>query len=161
MKKFIVQFYSKAKAYEQLITFFIGWANLETGEGEYDNALKVLKEASKYGMKLHDYNDTEINGRMKEIEMFIQAQHCASSDTSKSRLICTELVDGKRWGSVHPGDCYALLVQLAQDSESAYEVIEKMVQQDIDPTDYIEAGSVVNIYSSVGKVWGESEDVQE
>jgi hypothetical protein len=111
-----------------------------------------LNEASKYGVKIA-YDETEVQGRIKEIEAFIQAQKFSNCEIAKSRQICTALLDGERWGSVHPGDCYALLVQLAPDSKNAFEVIETMLEQNIAPAEYIEVESVIEIYSSVGKVW--------
>lgn len=80
--KNIISFYSKAKAYDNLSSFFEACANLEIDEyRDYDKALGAIKESIKHIGKStsHDREAKQSNLNYKKglVEKFIQLRDSA------------------------------------------------------------------------------------
>ena len=66
--KSILQFYSKAKAFEQIVGFMIKWCDIEASRGEYERAMKVLKEATNnYGSRIQPHQYHQLQCKKGEI----------------------------------------------------------------------------------------------
>ncbi|RYY36123.1 aminotransferase class V-fold PLP-dependent enzyme [archaeon] len=96
--KSIVEFYSKAKAWEQLANFFTTAAGFEIDEyRNYDKALAALKEALKQAARIvtdiREARVAALTGRIAIIERFLQAKRLMKSDVKAAVDECLALLD--------------------------------------------------------------------
>ena len=156
MKKAMVQFYTKAKAYEQLASLLNAWSDSEAVEGDYERAIRWLHEAKKYGQKAEQWESSQqsmqIERKIKSTNSFLSAREISSSDPAQARTICIKLLDDVD-GSVQPGDCYALLLELETDCMKAYEYIKAMSAKGIAPEEYIDEETIVSICKGANRDW--------
>ena len=117
MKK-IVEFYLKAKAYEQLSSFYDAYAQVEIDEyRDYDKALGALKEAAKHLGKARAAPDRDhalaaLQQRVFVVEQFTQARRLEKSNPEKMVQMCHALLEQPDVDSaIRVGDCFALLVE--------------------------------------------------
>ena len=155
----MVQFYTKAKAYVQLISLLMSWSTYEAEEGDYERARSWLIEAKKYGRKINAWDSSqesrELENNLTLIQDFVSARENPSSDPERTRGICKRLLEDPN-GPVQAGDCYALLVDLEDDSMKVYTYIQEMIASDIRPEDFFEEDFIKSIYKSVNKDWQDS-----
>lgn len=145
----MIQFYTKSKAYEQLVALLSSWSDAEAVEGDYDSALSWLLEAQKYGTRIDDWESTtyksQIGMKVDMINNFLTARKVALCNPSQAREICFQLL-AEQSECVQPGDCYALLIQLENDYAKAYKFIEIMRERGIPLDEYIEEETIISIY---------------
>jgi hypothetical protein len=156
MKKIMVQFYTKARAYEQLISLLLSWSDYETADGDYELASKWLKEAKKIGRKIDRWDSSkesrQIDEDIKSIDDFLSARENSSTDPDYARAVCMAfLKEGK--SPIQTGDCYALLLELEDDCSKAYEYIQTMTDAGIAPEEFIDEETIISIYKAVNKNW--------
>ena len=97
--KTIINFYSKAKAFESLANFYDACAQVEIDEyRDYEKALGAMKEAQRQLEKSATQNKEMKQRMMKDriaiIEKFVQAREALSqSDTQTMVTLCNQLID--------------------------------------------------------------------
>jgi len=96
--KNIQDFYTKARAYEQLSSFFEACATLEIDDfRNYEKALAALREALKHAAKiksdLRDARVASLNSRIAIVERFVNARKLAKTDMPAMVEACKALLD--------------------------------------------------------------------
>jgi len=152
MKK-IIEFYTKAKAYQQLSHFYDACSQVEIDEyRDYEKALGALKESRKFMVKA-EKPTSMLDNRIRMIETFVQAKTLVKSDPDHFLKMCYSLVDEAVDDAVRVGDIYAILVEYFYsigDQQKAYNHIVKMRQRRIVLGPYLDDGMVSDIYRACG-----------
>jgi len=159
--KSIINFYTLAKAHEQLAYFYDACAQIEIDEyRDYEKALTALKEAMKYLLKANggqqgpssDAIDA-MDQRISIVERFVEARHKIKTDPESVQTL-DDLVDAPNVeASIRVGDVFALLIEFAMSREDfgrAYECIEKMQSRGIPLGPYLDRVVVERVYQSMG-----------
>jgi intraflagellar transport protein 140 len=162
--KNIIQFYSKAKAYDKLAKFYDACAQVEIDEyRDYDKAGGALREALKYLTKANDQSDavTELQNRIHIVDKFAGIRKLAKTDPLQMVSVCEKMLDVPEIETaVRIGDIFAQLVEYytgARDFESAYRTVERMRQRGIILTPYLDHAMLSSIYSEAGQPVPETE----
>jgi intraflagellar transport protein 140 len=137
--KSIITFYTKAKAFEQLSSFYDACANVEIDEyRDYAKALGALNEAERYLSKARNTPAATkqerlavLQQRIILVERFVQARKLIKEDPSETVQICTQLLaSGKQIdNAIRVGDVFALLIEYyykINDYQKAFSLIEQM-----------------------------------
>jgi len=157
--KNIVLFYTKAKAFEQLSSFFDAFAQMEIDEyRDYEKALNALKKASEYMQKAkvpdREHQLAQYQQRIYHIEQFVMARSAAKDDPSSMVRICHALLEQPDVeAALRVGDCYALLVEFYHGQgnyDAAYRLIESMRARQIVLHPYLEQDMIEEIHNRVG-----------
>merc|ERR1719453_1718019 len=157
--KAIINFYTKAKAFEQLSGFYDACAQVEIDEyRDYEKALGALKEAVKYMIKAKVANKEEqlasLHQRIQLVEIFVQARRLVKTDPAEMVKICHQLLDRPDVETaIRVGDGFALLIEFyyaQRNFEQAYRLIEKMRERHIILNPYLDQDMINNIYQAVG-----------
>ncbi|KAI9222008.1 hypothetical protein BC828DRAFT_404419 [Blastocladiella britannica] len=115
--KHIVTFYTKAKAFDHLSSFFETCAQIEVDEySSYEKALGALKEAYKCTTKsmqpTKEARMLLLDRKMEFMTKFVSAQQAAKQSVEQTLQICAALLnDPDVEIAVRVGDVYALLVE--------------------------------------------------
>ncbi|KAJ3203129.1 hypothetical protein HDU82_006824 [Entophlyctis luteolus] len=114
--KAIIQFYTKARAFDSLSAFYESCCQVEIDEYQnYEKALGALKEAAKVFSKAKESESTaermhNFARRIACLETFVTAR--SSSDPNQIMGVCEQLLREKRIESaVRVGDIYALMIE--------------------------------------------------
>ena len=96
--KYIITFYSKAKAFDRLANFYETCAGVEIDEyRDYEKALSALKDASKYAQKStapdKDAKIQQLQQKVFFVEKFIQSKQLLETNPSEMIKICQQLVE--------------------------------------------------------------------
>ena len=154
-----VQFYSKAKALEQLSGFFDACAQVEIDDyRDYEKALAALKEAYEWLTKARssgkDGKAEQLRLRVQHVENFVNARKMVKTDPETTVKMCFELLDQPEVETaLRVGDVYALMVEWFHSQgqyEQAYDLITKMVARQIVLAPYLDAEMVQAICGSMG-----------
>jgi len=166
--KTIISFYTKAKALEQLSSFYDACAQVEIDEyRDYEKALGALKEAMKYMIKSKAMPEKEeklesLDKRMRLVERFVESRKLVVSNPKEMIQICTWLLDQPHVESaIRVGDVYALLIEYyfsAQEYQAAYQMIERMKGAKMILSPYLDKAMIQKIHDEVGAVYEEEED---
>jgi len=157
--KNIVVFYTKAKAFEQLSSFFDAYAQMEIDEyRDYEKALNALQKASEYISKSRsgdrERQQAQFQQRIYHIQQFVTARNAAKDDASSMVRICHALLEQPNVeAAIRVGDCYALLVEFyygQANYEASYKLIESMRSRHIVLHPYLEQDMVEDIHRRVG-----------
>ena len=160
--KAIILFYTKAKAYEQLSSFYDACAQVEIDEyREYDRAIAALKESERFLQKAKNTPAATkaekiavLQQRIVHIEQFANAKRNIKSDPDESVRVCNMLLqerDIER--AIRVGDIFALLVEFYYGNNSfsqAHEMIERMRDRNIVLNPYLDQEMVNKIYKEMG-----------
>jgi len=155
--KNIIQYYTKAKAFEQLAGFYEACAQAEIDEyRDYEKALGALKESIKYANKANnDDLGTDLQQRVYVMERFVLARRSIKTDPQESEGICLKLLDSKETeNAIRVGDCFALLIEYYHSvsrMEEAFDLMERMKSRRIVLNPYLERSMMDEICRSVGK----------
>lgn len=166
--KNIIQFYSKAKAYEKLASFFDACAQVEIDEyRDYEKAGGALREAQKYLMKAagasaeNDDRVISLQNRIAMVDHFAGVRKLAKTDPEEMVSVCEQMLSTPNVESaVRIGDIFAQLVEHYveyQDHASAYRTVERMRQRGIVLSPYLDHATLEAIYSGVGQAVPESD----
>jgi hypothetical protein len=143
------------------------WSTFEASDGEYEVAVKFLLEAEKHGSCDKQWvgsdEDKWLKRNIRLIRRLLTAQNVAASDRLKAQQLCNEILKDFLVGDlIELGDCYALLLQMENNHEKAFKLIEEMTNRGLSPEDYIEEDTIKSIYASVRMTWkGDNDDSQE
>ncbi|CAJ1392249.1 unnamed protein product [Effrenium voratum] len=157
--KNIIQFYSKAKAYDKLGAFYDACAQVEIDEyRDYDKAAGALKEALKYMTKAGGEGDERVvslTSRIALVEQFANVRQLAKSEPDEMVALCERMVAMPDIDTaVRTGDIFANLVEHFSECgnyESAYRTVERMRERNIVLSPYLDRALLEQIYSSVGQ----------
>ena len=117
LMKQIITFYRKARANEQLSSFFEACADVEIDDyRNYEKAQKAMAESVKYAKKIRtgekDARLTQIEGRQATIDRFVEARSLKESDPAKMEQMCLQLTQQRdAESSIRLGDVYSLLIE--------------------------------------------------
>ena len=159
LMKTIIFFYTKAKAWDSLATFFDTCASLEIDEyRDYEKAVYAEKEALKYQAKStspnRDQNFQSLQRKLELMELFVSARKMATSDPQEMQRICMQLLETRdSETAIRIGDLYALLVEFYysyQDLKSALHYVNAMKQRRIYLNAYLDMEMVKNIHRGMG-----------
>jgi intraflagellar transport protein 140 len=166
--KCIVNFYTKAKAFENLASFYDACSQLQVDEyRNYDNALVTLREA----LKALEKGDASISKRnhfaqrIEIAEQFVNARKMIQPGKPSLEMvqICTDLITRSRQdhadhdlieASIRVGDVFALLVEYYDklgQVENAYSLMDRMRQQNIELTFFLEQSLIERICKACGR----------
>ncbi|CAK9076435.1 unnamed protein product [Durusdinium trenchii] len=174
--KNIIQFYSKAKAWDKLAAFYDACAQVEIDEyRDYDKAAGALREALKYMTKATGEGDERVASlqqRIALVDQFANVRQMAKTEPDQMVATCEHMVEMPEIESaVRIGDIFAQLVEYygeMGDYHSAHRTVERMRQRNIVLTPYLDRSLLETIYRSVGQSLPEDaepeppqEDVEE
>jgi len=157
--KSIVSFYTKAKAFEQLASFYDACAQVEIDEyRDYEKAVGALREAlahiNKARMPGKEQKVGALQQKISHVEAFVGARKMVKSDPAQMVRLCHELLEQHDVESaIRVGDVYALMVEWyysQQQMEQAYSLIEKMRSRSIILSPYLDHEMVHAIYGAMG-----------
>jgi len=157
--KSIVQFYSKAKALEQVSAFFDACAQVEIDDyRDYEKALAALKESKEWMEKARipgkDEKVASLGSRIGHVEAFVTARKLIKTDPESAVKTCFQLLDTLEVeNALRVGDVYALMVEWfysQSEMEQAYQLIQKMVGRSIVLAPYLDQEMVSAICASMG-----------
>jgi intraflagellar transport protein 140 len=157
--KAIIQFYTKAKAFEQLAGFYDSCAQVEIDEyRDYEKAIGALKEALKYLTKVETRSAMDmtnaIEKRIMLIEKFVQARRASKKEPETMVAICEALLhEPLLEDAVRSGDCFAMLIEYYHQKgklREAYTYLQDMEERRIPIHPYIDAVVIDEIYKAAG-----------
>lgn len=158
--KNIVDFYTKAKAFEQLASFFDAYAQMEIDEyRDYEKALAALKKAAEYLGKARgpqkDDMLASLQQRVHFIAQFVDARAAAKADPPTMQRLCHALLDAgpSVEAALRLGDAYALLVEFyvgGRHFDAAFKLLQDMRQRRIVLHPYLEQDVINDIHRQVG-----------
>mmetsp|Transcript_1689 Transcript_1689/g.4984 ORF Transcript_1689/g.4984 Transcript_1689/m.4984 type:complete len:471 (-) Transcript_1689:448-1860(-) len=99
LTKKIVDFYTRAHAYDSLAAFYDAYAQMEIDEfRDYEKALGALKESREQLERLRKGADRDrrisaLDTRIKIISDFVEIRHCEDSDPKRMVEMCTALLE--------------------------------------------------------------------
>jgi intraflagellar transport protein 140 len=159
--KNIVAFYTKAKAMEQLASFYDACAQVEIDEyRDYEKALGALKEAHEYMTKARVQGREDklasLQQRIVHVEAFVNARKMVKSSPEQMVAMCHDLLEQADIESaIRVGDVYALMVEWFSSQrrvQEAHKLIEQMRERGIVLSPYVDAEMVRETYAAVGAV---------
>merc|ERR1712232_1057767 len=159
--KNIIQFYSKAKAYDKLASFYDACAQVEIDEyRDYEKAGGALREALKYFMKAAGPGDEgdprvlTLQNRIEVVDKFAGVRKLAKTDPTQMIEICEQMIQTPEVESaIRIGDVFAQLVEHyveVRDYESARLAVERMRERNIVLTPYLDRATLETIYGAAG-----------
>ncbi|CAE7303974.1 Ift140 [Symbiodinium natans] len=166
--KNIIQFYSKAKAYDKLASFYDACAQVEVDEyRDYEKAGGALREALKYMAKAagdtaeSDERVISLQNRIALVDEFANVRKMAKTEPDQMVAVCERMVTLPDIdAAVRIGDIFAQLVEYYvefNDYNSAYRTVERMRERGIVLTPYLDRALLERIYGAVGQPLPESE----
>eukprot|EP00735_Rhodelphis_limneticus_P014761 TRINITY_DN883_c0_g1::TRINITY_DN883_c0_g1_i1::g.25367::m.25367 TRINITY_DN883_c0_g1::TRINITY_DN883_c0_g1_i1::g.25367 ORF type:complete len:723 (+),score=265.67,sp/E9PY46/IF140_MOUSE/52.59/0.0,Clathrin/PF00637.15/0.21,Clathrin/PF00637.15/1.3e+02,Clathrin/PF00637.15/9.6e-06,Clathrin/PF00637.15/1.4,Clathrin/PF00637.15/0.091,Clathrin/PF00637.15/0.32,Clathrin/PF00637.15/2.8,Clathrin/PF00637.15/1.8e+03,Clathrin/PF00637.15/1.7e+03,Apc3/PF12895.2/1.7e+02,Apc3/PF12895.2/1,Apc3/PF12895.2/0.46,Apc3/PF12895. len=158
--KHIINFYTKAKALEQLSGFYDACSQVEIDEyRDYEKALGALRESLKYIIKAKPAGKEEKTAALQQrifiVEQFVEARKQVKvGNPDETIKICLALIDQPDVETaIRVGDVYALLVELYHSQGNmleAYQLIAKMHDRNIVLSPYLDQEMVESIYQAMG-----------
>jgi len=159
--KNIIQFYSKAKAYDKLAAFYDACAQVEIDEyRDYEKAGGALREALKYILKAagaaadSDSRVIALQNRIAIVDKFAGIRKLAKSDPEQMVSVCEQMLEMPDVETaVRVGDVFAQLVEYYAETrnyEEAHRTVERMRARNIILNPYIDRALLESIYKAVG-----------
>jgi intraflagellar transport protein 140 len=157
--KNIILFYTKAKEFEKIGTFYEHCAQAEIDEyRDYEKAAGALQEALKYLAKPTPGQPAVEESRIEEIKQRVAfVNKFAAARKKEGRAMMSEceelLADPTAISFIRAGDIYALMVEYhfaRNDFVLAYETVERMRESRIVLDPYLDKKMVDQIYRECG-----------
>lgn len=159
--KNIIQFYSKAKAFDKLASFYDACAQVEIDEyRDYDKAGGALREALKFVTRAAgpgnegDPRVISLQSLIAIVDKFAGVRRLAKTDPTQMIEICEQMVqEPEVETAVRIGDVFAQLVEHhveVRDYEAARFAFERMRERNIVLTPYLDRATLEAIYNSAG-----------
>mmetsp|Transcript_12565 Transcript_12565/g.18828 ORF Transcript_12565/g.18828 Transcript_12565/m.18828 type:complete len:863 (+) Transcript_12565:2-2590(+) len=161
--KKIVEFYTKAKAYEKLAQFYDSFAQMEIDEyRDYDKALTALKQSQQQLEKASSKNVPDRDRRIQALESrisliadFVQARSLEKSNPDQMAILINNILTQKRDldAAIRVGDAFALLIEYKCKNklfDDAYALVQDMRQRKIALHPYLEQDLLDQIHQAVG-----------
>ncbi len=157
----IITFYTKAKAFEQLASFYEACSAEEIDSfRDYAKALSALREAAKYAGKSTTPAGTTMAANIQQkigvVQRFVEARELMKSDPAEAEDACLDLIGrGPRVeDAIRVGDVYALLIEdyeRANRMEDAWSLIRQMQDKGLAVGPFVEADLLKSICDAVGQ----------
>jgi len=157
----IVSFYTKAKAQEQLVSFYDACAQVEIDEyRDYEKALGALREAEVHlnkGGRVQGKESklAQLQTRITQVEAFVNARRMVKTEPETMVRMCHELLEQRDVeAAIRVGDVYALMIEWfysQRQMEQAHTLVEKMRGRGIILSPYLDAEMVQAIYGAMGE----------
>jgi intraflagellar transport protein 140 len=157
----IIDFYGKAKAMQQLASFYDACAQVEIDEyRDYEKALGALQDSQKFILKGKEIPQREeklasLDQRIRLVQRFVEARKCVKTQPEEMVRLCNQILDsGDVEAAIRVGDVYALLIEYfhsVAEYSRAYAVIERMRAANIILSPYLDQAMVQKIHSEVGQ----------
>lgn len=159
--KAIIQFYTKARAFEQLSGFYDACSQVEIDEyRDYEKALGALQEANKFMMKSRSSGPEKqqkldrLQHRISLVQTFVSARTLTKSDPMECVKMCHQLLETRHVDTaIRIGDVFALLVEhnySQGNMDQAFNLIEQMRERKVILGPYLDKAMVTKIYAAVG-----------
>lgn len=159
--KNIINFYSKAKAYDKLAAFYDACAQVEIDEyRDYDKAAGALRESLKYMVKAvgaGGENDPQVvclQSRIQIVDKFAVVRKIAKSDPEQMVQVCEAMLDMPEIDSaVRIGDIFAQLIEHfheVHNYEQARMLINNMKDRGIVLSPYLDRSLLETVFGAVG-----------
>ncbi|CAK4724875.1 unnamed protein product [Aphanomyces euteiches] len=157
--KNIVGFYTRAKAFDQLVGFYDACAQVEIDDyKDYDKAKSLLGDACKIAAKSStpgkEKKIASLEHRISCIEKFIQAKELAKSESTEMVKMMQQLLeDADIDAAIRSGDAFSLLISHACDNDDyshAMELLNAMRQRNIAIKSFISQKLLNEIQSKTG-----------
>lgn len=167
--KNIIQFYTKAKAYDKLAAFYDACAQIEIDEyRDYDKAGEGLRKAMEYMIKASgpgaesDVRVQTLKSRISIVDKFAGIRKLAKSNPEEMVQVCEQMLEMPEIESaVRVGDVFAQLVEhyvAARAFPEAHRTVERMRERGIILTPYLDRALLETIYNAVGAPLPEAAD---
>ena len=157
--KNIVAFYTKAKALDNLSSFYDACAQVEIDEyRDYEKALGALREAHMYLNKARVQGKEDklaaLHQRIAHVDAFVNARKMVKSEPEAMVSMCHQLLEQPDVeAAIRVGDVYALMVEWfysQRQMEQAHQLVEKMRSRGIILSPYLDQEMVQAIYGAMG-----------
>merc|ERR1719335_407190 len=162
--KNIITFYTKAKAFDKLASFYDACAQVEIDEyRDYEKAGGALREALKYLVKAAggppgsdgDPRVIALNNRIQIVDRFAGIRKLGKTNPEEMVQVCEQMLQmGDIENAVRMGDVFAQLVEhysSEQNYPEAHRAVEQMRSRGIILTPYLDRSLLETIYSNVGR----------
>eukprot|EP00605_Chrysophyceae_sp_TOSAG23-4_P001489 GSChrysophyteH1.ASY1.ANO1.1626.1 assembled CDS len=158
--KAIIQFYTKAKSFEQLAGFYDSCAQVEIDDyRDYEKAIGALREALKHLGKANTRSAADMASRFEQrislIERFVQVRRMAQKDPDTMVTVCEGLLQEPLLDeAIRTGDCLAMLVEHYHSRGKMREAsacLRDFENRRINPGPYVDAGILDAIYKATGE----------
>lgn len=155
----IINFYTRARAYDYLANFYSACADIEIDEfQEYERALDALREAAKYMEKAHmdggAHKLAALQDRIRVMERFVEGRQLANVDNDRMMRIFKDLLSEPDLdSSVRVGDVFAEMIGFHYSKEQfgdCYALLEQMRERGVQVKVYIDEQVVQLIESEAG-----------
>ena len=150
--KNIVGFYTKAKAQDQLTSFYDACAQVEIDEyRDYEKALGALREAEVHLNKGGRVQGKEsklalLQTRIAQVDAFVSARKMVKTEPETMVSMCHELLEQQDVeAAIRVGDVYALMIEWfysQRQMEQAHTLVEKMRGRGIILSPYLDSEMV-------------------
>ena len=157
--KTIIQFYSKAEAFDKLSGFYDAWAQVEIDEyRDYSKALGAMREALKQLNKADIVGKDDkvdfLKRRIGIIEDFVESRNLIKTDPSSMQKLCNQLLENPDVESaIRVGDVFAQLIEHNYEKgnlEAAFTYLQAMKKRKIIITPYLDQEMVDHINNANG-----------
>jgi len=157
--KHITTFYTKAKAFEQLSSFYDACAQVEIDEyRDYEKAVGALREAlnvlNKARVQGKESKVMALQTKVSHVEAFVGARKMVKSDPEQMIALCHELLSQRNVeAAIRVGDVYALMIEWHYSQgqmEAAYTLVERMRERNIILAPYLDSDMVAAICNALG-----------
>eukprot|EP00606_Chrysophyceae_sp_TOSAG23-5_P000414 GSChrysophyteH2.ASY1.ANO1.1513.1 assembled CDS len=159
--KAIIQFYTKAKSFEQLAGFYDSCAQVEIDDyRDYEKASGALREGLKHLSKAPNSRSaadmiSRFEQRISLIDRFVQVRAMAQKDPEQMVTICEGLLhEPMLEEAIRAGDCLAMLVEHYHSRgkmREAYACVKDFEKRRINPAPYVDSDMLDTIYKGVGE----------
>ena len=159
--KAIIQFYTKAKSFEQLAGFYDSCAQVEIDDyRDYEKATGALREGLKHLSKAPNSRSaadmtSRFEQRISLIDRFVQVRAMAQKDPEQMVTICEGLLhEPMLEEAIRAGDCLAMLVEHYHSRgkmREAYACVKDFEKRRINPAPYVDSDVLDTIYKGVGE----------
>ncbi|KAJ1446802.1 hypothetical protein M885DRAFT_591648 [Pelagophyceae sp. CCMP2097] len=165
LTKKIVEFYTKARAHEQLAAFYDAYAQMEIDEyRDYEKAVGALRQSRAQLDKARKAVDCDkrlaaLDSRISTVDDFVEARSYEKTDARRMADMCSALLQKHDVdAAIRVGDAFALLVSFCRsryhfkvgNAHDAFDLVQQMRARRIVLHPYIEHDLLSQIHAAVG-----------
>ena len=158
----IVKFFTKAKAWTNLSSFYELFASIEIQDYKnYEKAIEIYGQAIKVLDKMTDNEKKQkkleiLTNKIKITKIYSNAYSMSKTSPEDALGLCNQLLNKKSVDDVvREGDIYALMLDIYKTNQNypaCYSVLEVLKSLNKNLTNFVDARTIKVILESVGKV---------